>query len=162
MKTRIFITLLLICHTTLNWAQNQVTELRTWQFSRDSLHWQTVNIPHDWAISGPFDKKWDLQRVAITQNGEKQATEKSGRSGALPWIGEGWYSHKLTIKKRQRYSRAYLYFDGAMSEPIVYINGKEAGRWAYGYNAFRIDATEYLKEGENTIIVIPEQDFSAL
>lgn len=153
MKTRILITLLLLCHTTLNWAQNQVTELRTWQFSRDSLHWQTVNIPHDWAISGPFDKKWDLQRVAIEQNGEKQATEKSGRSGALPWIGEGWYSHKLTIKKRQRYSRAYIYFDGAMSEPIVYINGKEAGRWAYGYNAFRIDATEYLKEGENTIIV---------
>ena len=102
MKTRILITLLLICHTTLNWAMNQVTELRTWQFSHDSLHWQTVNIPHDWAISGPFDKKWDLQRVAITQNGEKQATEKSGRSGALPWIGEGWYSHKLTIKKQQR------------------------------------------------------------
>lgn len=56
MKTRIFITLLLICHTTLNWAQNRVTELRTWKFSHDSLHWQTVNIPHDWAISGPFDK----------------------------------------------------------------------------------------------------------
>lgn len=153
MKTRIFITLLLICHTTLNWAQNRVTELRTWKFSHDSLHWQTVNIPHDWAISGPFDKKWDLQCVAIEQNGEKQATEKSGRSGALPWIGEGWYSHQLTIKNRKDFSHAYLCFDGAMSEPIVYINGKEVGRWAYGYNAFRIDATKYLKKGENTIIV---------
>ena len=153
MKTRIFITLLLICHTTLNWAQNRVTELRTWKFSHDSLHWQTVNIPHDWAISGPFDKKWDLQCVAIEQNGEKQATEKSGRSGALPWIGEGWYSHQLTIKNLKDFSHAYLCFDGAMSEPIVYINGKEVGRWAYGYNAFRIDATEYLKKGENTIIV---------
>ena len=153
MKTRIFITLLLICHTALNWAQNRVTELRTWKFSHDSLHWQTVNIPHDWAISGPFDKKWDLQCVAIEQNGEKQATEKSGRSGALPWIGEGWYSHQLTIKNRKDFSHAYLCFDGAMSEPIVYINGKEAGRWAYGYNAFRIDATKYLKKGENTIIV---------
>lgn len=153
MKTRIFITLLLICHTTLNWAQNRVTELRTWKFSHDSLHWQTVNIPHDWAISGPFDKKWDLQCVAIEQNGEKQATEKSGRSGALPWIGEGWYSHQLTIKNLKDFSHAYLCFDGAMSEPIVYINGKEVGRWAYGYNAFRIDATKYLKKGENTIIV---------
>ncbi|MGP1493229.1 MAG: DUF4982 domain-containing protein [Prevotella fusca] len=153
MKTRIFITLLLICHTTLNCAQNRVTELRTWKFSHDSLHWQTVNIPHDWAISGPFDKKWDLQCVAIEQNGEKQATEKSGRSGALPWIGEGWYSHQLTIKNRKDFSHAYLCFDGAMSEPIVYINGKEVGRWAYGYNAFRIDATKYLKKGENTIIV---------
>ena len=44
--------------------------LNTWQFSRDNTTWQTVTIPHDWAIAGPFDKKWDLQRVAITQNGE--------------------------------------------------------------------------------------------
>ena len=47
-----------------------------WQFSRDKQTWQTVSVPHDWAISGPFDKKWDLQTVAIVQNGEKIATEK--------------------------------------------------------------------------------------
>ena len=62
-----------------------------WQFSHDTESWQSVSIPHDLAISGPFDKKWDLQVVAIEQNGEKQATEKTGRSGALPWIGEGHY-----------------------------------------------------------------------
>ena len=60
-----------------------------WQFSRDKQQWETVRIPHDWAIAGPFDKKWDLQSVAIVQNGETTPTEKSGRSGALPWIGEG-------------------------------------------------------------------------
>ena len=58
-----------------------------WQFSRDSVNWTPVTVPHDWAIGGPFDKKWDLQFVAIEQNGEKEKTEKSGRSGALPWIG---------------------------------------------------------------------------
>ena len=36
-----------------------------WQFSKDKQTWQQVTVPHDWAISGPFDKKWDLQRVAI-------------------------------------------------------------------------------------------------
>ena len=55
-----------------------------WQFSRDSAQWEEVAIPHDWAIAGPFDKKWDLQTVAIEQNGETEATEKSGRSGAFP------------------------------------------------------------------------------
>lgn len=154
MKTRILFTLsFIVFHVVSGLAQVRVINLKTWNFSRDSLHWQTVDIPHDWAISGPFDKKWDLQRVAITQNGEKQATEKSGRSGALPWIGEGWYSFRLPLADRKSFSHAYLCFDGAMSEPVVYVNGKEAGRWAYGYNAFRIDATRYLKEGENTIVV---------
>jgi len=116
--------------------------LQTWQFSRDNAQWETVTIPHDWAIAGPFDKKWDLQRVAITQNGETEATEKSGRSGALPWIGEGWY--KTTVEIPQGYESAELLFDGAMAEPRVSINGQEAGYWAYGYNAFRVDVTPFL------------------
>ena len=122
-----------------------------WQFSHDKATWQTVSIPHDWAISGPFDKKWDLQRVAIEQNGEKEATEKSGRSGALPWIGEGHYKRTVSIPKG--YERAELLFDGAMSEPTVVVNGQQAGYWAYGYNAFRVDITPYIQQGDNLLEV---------
>ena len=125
--------------------------LKRWQFSRDGLLWQQVEIPHDWAISGPFDKKWDLQVVAIEQNGEKEATEKSGRSGALPWIGEGRY--KTTFRVPSAYKHAELVFDGAMAEPTVYVNGKKAGYWAYGYNTFRVDATPYLNGGDNLVEV---------
>ena len=78
-------------------AQRSDKLLRQWSFSRDGQNWQTVRIPHDWAISGPFDKKWDLQQVAIKENGETKATEKSGRSGALPWIGDGEYKTSLTV-----------------------------------------------------------------
>ena len=123
--------------------------LKAWEFSRDNHSWTKVNIPHDWAIAGPFDKKWDLQKVAIAQNGETEASEKSGRSGALPWIGEGWY--KTSIDIPTGYEAAELVFDGAMSEPRVSINGQEAGHWAYGYNAFRIDATPYLQAGKLNI-----------
>ena len=122
-----------------------------WQFSRDSMAWQQVSVPHDWAISGPFDKKWDLQFVAIEQNGEKEKTEKSGRSGALPWIGKGYYRTVVHIDRQP--SSAVLVFDGAMSEPVVRVNGKEAGRWAYGYNAFRLDVARLLHQGDNTIEV---------
>lgn len=108
----------------------------------DDSHWQTVTIPHDWAISGPFDKEIDKQMVAIAQNGEKEASEKTGRSGALPWIGEGWY--RTTISIPEGYSHAELVFDGAMAEPTVYIDGKEAGYWGYGYNTFSLDITPYL------------------
>ena len=123
-----------------------------WQFSRDKQTWQTVSVPHDWAISGPFDKKWDLQTVAIVQNGEKNATEKSGRSGSLPWIGEGHYKRVITIPSDFS-GHAELIFDGAMSEPTVYVNGKQAGYWAYGYNTFRVDITPFIKSGENLLEV---------
>ena len=113
-----------------------------WQFSRDQITWQPVTVPHDWAIDGPFDKKWDLQIVAIKENGEDIATEKSGRSGALPWIGKGYYKTSFTVP--QGYCRAQLVFDGAMADPYVDVNGHQAGHWAYGYNAFIVDVTPYI------------------
>jgi len=122
-----------------------------WMFSRDSIHWQQVVVPHDWAIAGPFDKKWDLQFVAIEQNGEKQKTEKSGRSGALPWIGKGFYKTVVDIDRKPEV--ATLVFDGAMSEPVVRVNGVVAGRWAYGYNAFRLDVAHLLRQGKNSVEV---------
>lgn len=151
MKTKLIL-LLLSAATICGAQQRKVTALADgWLFSRDKLTWQQVSVPHDWAINGPFDKKWDLQTVAIEQDGETEATEKSGRSGALPWIGKGHY--KTTITLPEGYGHAELLFDGAMSEPVVKVNGKEAGRWAYGYNAFRVDITPYAKAGRNTVEV---------
>ena len=141
----------LVAANTVTAQKRMAVNLDSWQFSRDSVNWKAVNVPHDWAISGPFDKKNDLQYVAIVQDGEKVKGEKSGRSGALPWLGRGFY--KTTVKVKSGYGRAVLVFDGAMSEPVVYINGRKAGHWAYGYNAFRIDATPFLHSGVNTIAV---------
>ncbi len=132
-------------------AQRHTVNLKQWQFSRDSVNYQAVTIPHDWAINGPFDKKWDLQYVAIEQNGETEKSEKSGRSGALPWIGRGFYKTTINISKLPK--TAVLEFDGAMADPHVYVNGHLAGHWAYGYNAFRVDAAPFLKKGKNEISV---------
>ena len=131
--------------------RQEVTLSDNWSFSHDQQTWENVTVPHDWAIAGPFDKKWDLQMVAIEQNGEKEATEKSGRSGALPWIGEGYY--KRTIQIPAVCQHAELMFDGAMAEPTVFLNGQKAGYWAYGYNAFRVDITPFMKAGENLLEV---------
>ena len=147
MDTKIFLTAAFaFALQTVGVAQSRkVINLPSWDFSRDGKSWSQVAVPHDWAIAGPFDKKWDLQMVAIEQNGEKEKTEKSGRSGALPWIGEGMYRMNLSLPKG--YKHAELVFDGAMSQPVVKVNGKEAGHWAYGYNAFRIDITPYVQFG---------------
>ena len=144
-KSITIMTLALVFSTLCQAQSRKIINLQSWDFSRDGKSWSQVSVPHDWAISGPFDKKWDLQKVAIEQNGETEKTEKSGRSGALPWIGEGMYKMNLQLPKG--YKRAVLVFDGAMSQPVVKVNGKEAGRWAYGYNAFRIDITPYVQFG---------------
>ena len=151
MRSRLLILacILASCAKALNRQETILSD--GWQFSHDKETWQTVSIPHDWAIAGPFDKKWDLQRVAIEQNGETEATEKSGRSGALPWIGEGHYRRIITIPAGCRH--AELVFDGAMSEPVVSLNGKKAGYWAYGYNSFRVDLTPFMKSGDNLLEV---------
>lgn len=138
---------------TLTMAQGRVERnLKYWQFSHDSIHWQSVTVPHDWAINGPFNKKWDLQMVAIEQNGESEKTEKSGRSGALPWIGKGYYTTNIHLDSIAG-QYVELYFDGAMAEPVVYVNGKRAGSWAYGYAPFKVDITQYIKKGDNRVDV---------
>ena len=147
-----FMTLAMALSTLCQAQSRKVINLPSWDFSRDGKSWQQVAVPHDWAISGPFDKKWDLQMVAIEQNGETEKTEKSGRSGALPWIGEGMYRMNWTAPKG--YQRAVLVFDGAMSQPVVTVNGKEAGKWAYGYNAFRIDITPFIQFGKKNLIEV--------
>ena len=85
MRKLFLVTMLLLSVGAFADGRKEIVLGEGWQFSRDSMAWQQVSVPHDWAISGPFDKKWDLQFVAIEQNGEKEKTEKSGRSGALPW-----------------------------------------------------------------------------
>ena len=67
--------LLVVSLVAFIWASAQtrqeITLSDNWSFSHDQQTWETVCVPHDWAIAGPFDKKWDLQKVAIEQNGEK-------------------------------------------------------------------------------------------
>jgi beta-galactosidase len=116
--------------------------------------WQTVSVPHDWAIYGPFSGNNDQQEVKIEQNQEQKATVKTGRTGGLPFIGTGWYRRRFTVPQFAPGKRAVLLFDGAMSDAHVFVNGKEVGSWPYGYNSFSFDITPYLQaNGENTLAV---------
>jgi len=136
-----------------------------WKFSKgdfadavkptfDDAAWESVTVPHDWAIKGPFDGNNDLQKVQIVQNGEKDATVKSGRTGGLPFTGVGWYRNQFSAPAFHKGMRAVLLFDGAMSYPTVYVNGQPAGHWAYGYNSFSLDITNLIHENQkNTLSV---------
>ncbi|MCR5179641.1 MAG: DUF4982 domain-containing protein [Bacteroidaceae bacterium] len=126
------------------------------QSAFDDSQWESVSIPHDWAIRGPFGSEFDLQNVAVTQNGETEASLKTGRTGGLPYIGVGWYRTSFVLPAASETPRrTTLVFDGAMSEAHVFVNGQEVIFWPYGYNSFYVDVTEQVhKDGApNTLAV---------
>ena len=102
----------------------------------DDSGWQAVRLPHDWAISGPFNAK------------------ENGYAGKLPWRGVGWYRKTFTLERGDSGQRVYFDFDGVMAFPKVYVNGQLAGEWDYGYMSFRVDATEYVKFGGANVIAV--------
>ena len=136
-----------------NWKFQKGDFENAFQSNFNDSKWEKVTVPHDWAIYGPFDKEIDKQKVAIVQNGEKVASEKTGRTGSLPHVGSAWYRNKFSISAAEKGKKVILLFEGAMSEPQIYLNGKKVGEWAYGYSYFYFDVTDFLQTGENTLAV---------
>lgn len=109
----------------------------------DDSAWQTVTLPHDWAIAGPFYTDPDDPVV-------------SGSMGRLPSQGVGWYRHNVSWTQAEADAGrlAYLDVDGAMSYAMVWLNGHLVGGWPYPYNSFRLDLTPYLMDGDDNLLAI--------
>ena len=130
--------------------------LKDWQFQRKSDPAPVpVTIPHDWAAGGPFDRENDLQKIHIVQNGEVLDHEHTGRTGALPHVGQAKYRRMIEGPSAPG-KRVSLLFDGVMSHAKVFLNGMCAASCNYGYSSFAADVTEYLKPGENQLEVTAE------
>ncbi len=102
----------------------------------DDTGWRELNLPHDWAIEGPFRK--DLPN----------------RTGKLPYAGIGWYRKGFFVDKEDSGKRFYLDIDGAMSNSTIWVNGKRVGGWPYGYTSFRVDLTDAVEPGAHNLVAI--------
>ncbi|GAA4236699.1 beta-galactosidase GalB [Postechiella marina] len=98
--------------------------------------WRTLNLPHDWAIEGPFDNKYNA------------------RNGGLPVHGTGWYRKHFNVSKNMQGKQISVEFDGAMNNTEVWINGEFAGKRHYGYVGFEIDLTPFVKFGQDNVIAV--------
>ena len=120
----------------------------------NTSQWQTVEVPHDWAISGPFAETNDMQVVQVIEDNEKVAKKRSGRTGGLPHVGIGWYRKNLEIPSAWKGKRIFAEFDGAMSHAKVYLNGQFVGEWPYGYASFGFELTDKIIFGKNNVLAV--------
>lgn len=102
----------------------------------DDSSWEKVNLPHDWAIKGPFNE------------------QENGSTGKLPWRGEGWYRNTFTLSSEDQGKVVYIKFDGVMSSPQIFVNGEPAGKWDYGYSSFYLDISDFVKYGQENGIAV--------
>jgi len=98
--------------------------------------WRKVDLPHDFAIEGPF------------------STSSGGGMGRLPSAGVAWYRKHLAIPASDAGKQIYLDIDGSMSYTTVWCNGQIIGGWPYGYASWRVDLTPYLKFGGENVLAI--------
>lgn len=137
-------------------VERRVSFNDSWRFSRtdapgadqpafDDSGWRTLNLPHDWAIEGPFDSKY------------------SPETGGLPIFGTAWYRKHFTIDADGRGKFFSVEIDGAMSNSTVWLNGHKLGGRPYGYSSFALDLTPYLNFGGQNVIavrLVPEEESS--
>ncbi|PKS05695.1 hypothetical protein jhhlp_007962 [Lomentospora prolificans] len=113
------------------------------QASFDDEEWESLNLPHDWAVKGPF---YEGGNVPV-----------GGSMGRLPIQGVGWYRRKIEVTDSDEGKAVYLEVDGAMSYATVWLNGNLVGGWPYGYASFRLELTPYLEVGENQLAIRVDQ-----
>jgi beta-galactosidase len=145
-----------------------VTQLKDdWSFTRvpqadatcavcDDADWETVEVPHDWAIAGPFDRENDMERKVAKGQADIEESVRyiTGRTGGLPHTGEGWYRKSIDIPASSQGRIFRLECDGIMSHSKIYCNGEYAGSWPYGYSSFAFDITAFIRPGETNVIAV--------
>lgn len=119
---------------------------KNWLFIKDTLNaekidldesqWRKLDLPHDWAIEGPF------------------SNTNNARTGGLPVTGEAWYRKHFTIDKKHQNKVISIEFDGAMNNAKVWLNGDYIGERPYGYIGFEFNLSHYINFGKDNVIAV--------
>ena len=159
MRKFLLLTLIVCILTACDGFVTEQTRLREsfnsgWKFSLGDIEnapyvnfndseWRALDLPHDWAIEGPFTQ------------------EVNYKGGYLPYPGVAWY--RKTFKVRPETKNLMIECDGIMRNSKIWLNGEYIGGWPYGYTSFSIDLTDKIeRENENIIAIrVDNQDNSS-
>ena len=111
-------------------GEDVCTELENLQFAE-------VDLPHDWAVSRPFNK--------VMEDGMSQ--------GFRDRWGIGWYKKTLNIEEKKKGKRYLLYFGGVYENAVLWVNGMKIGSHKYGYSSFKMDITDAVQSGDNELLM---------
>jgi len=128
-------------------ADRQIRFTQDWRFFKGDAEgaeqpgfsdaaWRQLDLPHDWAIEGPFDQKYGPHQ------------------GGLPFYGTGWYRKHFIVPASLKGHEFKIQFDGAMSNSSVWLNGQRVGGRPYGYESFALDLTSQIKFGEENVLAV--------
>ena len=107
----------------------------------DARDWETVNVPHDWAIRQPF-----------SEDGAANWGYKPG--------GKAWYRKVFAIPEKYRDKELTIEFEGIASHAVVYFNGSVIHRSFSAYTPFQIDISDRAHFGTrpNVLAVFVDAD----
>lgn len=105
-----------------NWKFKKGEQGEESKLTLDDSDWRSLNLPHDWAIEGPFDKKHDA------------------RTGGLPISGIAWYRKQFVIDEKHKGNSVFVEFDGIMNNAEIFLNGKSLGKKVMGVDKTTIPA----------------------
>ena len=127
------------------WLFKKDTIIGAEKVSFEDVNWRQLDLPHDWAIEGPF------------------SNEHNARTGGLPVTGEAWYRKHFVVDIKNKNKQVSVEFDGAMNNAKVWVNGEYVGGRPYGYIGFEFDITSKIKFGEDNVIAVQlsPEDLSA-
>lgn len=122
-----------------NWVFKKDITPWVWRYKLETFNWEKVTLPHDWSITGPFNKDEPVK----------------GFGAYLP-TGTGVYRKNFKLDPSQKDKNITIEFDGVYMNSEVYCNGVWLGKRPNGYIGFSYDITPYVKFGdfENKIMVL--------
>ena len=69
-----------------------------------------------------------------------------------------WYQKKVTLTQEQCDGRVFMHFGACDYETYLYVNGQKVGYHKGGFVSFKMEITDYIVAGENTLTVCAHDD----
>jgi beta-galactosidase len=109
----------------------------------DASAWDSVNLPHDWAVTLPFVNEKHLRGHGYKPLGREH-----------PETSIGWYRRSFELPAADAQRRITLEFDGVFRDSIAVLNGHYLGRNLSGYAPFGYDVTDIANFGGSNTLVL--------
>jgi beta-galactosidase len=109
----------------------------------DDSTWQSLDLPHDWAVELPFK---NAPRLPV------HGAKPLGRE--YPETSIGWYRRVFSLPASDAGRRISLEFDGVFRQAMVIFNGHYLGENMSGYAPFRFDITDLANVGGKNVLVV--------